>query len=151
VHFDGSGTSQTAARLRQRLGLARSGQSVRMLEYRRPDEPEFHWIPKRAEWIWEQRRACTDPDVPFSRARPLARSAYATVTLRAGTTGGAAKFELTVATADDDVEMLDEIDEPWNGPEELPDEFFRFGVRLADERATSNLPGATGMLTGTAP
>jgi hypothetical protein len=45
---------------------------------------------------------------------PLARSADTTVTLRAGTTAGGAKLELTAATADDDVELLDEVHEAWN-------------------------------------
>jgi hypothetical protein len=71
----------------------------------------------------------------------VARGAGAAVRLRSGTSAGAAKFELTVATADDDVDMLDEV-EAWNGPEQLPDEFFRFGVAFADGRATTNLPGA---------
>src|SRR4051812_7348387 len=29
-----------------------------------------------------------------------------------------------------------------SGPDELPDEFFRFGVAFADGRTTTNLPGA---------
>jgi hypothetical protein len=114
-----------------------------MLEYRRPGPPPgAQWATDRAYSIFRQREACTDPDLPYGRALPLARSAYGTVTLRAGTSAGAAKLELTVATADDDVDMLDEVHEAWHGPEQLPDEFFRFGVAFADGRATSNLPGA---------